>query len=126
MQSNVARASGKESSAFRHGENVNKGTNYPDKELIPGSPEDKLLRALFGDKTEEQEMVEEFREEDVRLSKPMSKALMRGFLSGDFSGNNWRIIKALLDEGMIRLGERIEITDRGKQWCDLHRWDEEL
>ena len=102
------------------------GTNFPDVKPALGSSEDKLLRAIFGDRLEDSEMVEEYKEEDVQLSKPMKKALMRGFLSGDFSGNNWRTIKSLLDEGMIRLGERIEITDRGKQWCDLHRWDEEL
>ena len=54
----------------------------------------------------------------MKLPEAQGKRLLKLYLTGEPGGGPWSTMKVLERKGLLTLGHHIEVTPKGRQWCD--------
>lgn len=56
-----------------------------------------------------------------QLSKEQQRALLHKYLTGDFPGQKWSTVKALITKGMLlKDGKSLVVTRKGAGYCNSY------
>jgi len=59
----------------------------------------------------------------MKLSTAQAKRLLKLYLTGECGGGPWSTMQALAMKGMVELGSRITVTEKGIAWYDANHLD---